>query len=68
MSKFGGLLFLLGAVITLFTFGEWLLTGDAPGVWAYYLAALMPLGFGLIGIDFYLMIRRRAQGSTNASE
>jgi hypothetical protein len=60
--KAGGVLVVVGLLTTLVLLVEYFVGADLPGTWAYVVAMLAPLGFGLIllGLVVVAVRRRRA--------
>lgn len=60
--KAGGVLVVVGLLTTVVLLVEYFVGADLPGTWAYVVAMLAPLGFGLIllGLVVVAVRRRRA--------
>jgi len=60
--KVGGVLVVIGLLTTVVLLVEYFVGAELPGTWAYVVAMLAPLGFGLIliGLVAVAVRRRRA--------
>lgn len=63
VGKVGGALVAVGLVATVVIIGLYLAGRPTPGTWAYGVAMLAPLGFGMILLAVAAVALRRRQGS-----
>jgi hypothetical protein len=61
--KAGGLLVAIGLLTTVVLLVEYFVGADLPGTWAYVVAMLAPLGFGLILLGLVGVALRRRQAT-----
>lgn len=67
-TRVGGVLVAVGLVTTLVIVGLYLTGSPTPGTWAYVVAMLAPLGFGLILVTVVVVaLRRRRDGLDEAA-